>query len=256
VNGYFVPTGTAGALAFYPVTPCRVIDTRNTGGIIPATGTRRIAGGGSCLPAQAQAYSLNITVVPPGPLGFITLFPDGSTRPLASTLNAVTGTVVANAAILQAGTAGAFNAYATEQTQMIIDLNGYFAPPGAAGALAFYPLQPCRVFDTRNAVGAFGGPALVRDSVRDFAVPASSCNVPATAQAYVTNATVVPSGVFGFLTMFPGGQAQPVVSTLNAIDGALTSNAAIVPAGTNGVIRVYTSDATHMLLDVSGYFAP
>jgi hypothetical protein len=58
VNGYFAPAGTPGALAFYPVTPCRVVDTRNTGGIIPAQGTRKIDGGGSCLPASAQAYSL------------------------------------------------------------------------------------------------------------------------------------------------------------------------------------------------------
>jgi hypothetical protein len=67
---------------------------------------------------------------------------------------------------------------------------------------------------------------------------------------------VLPSGVFGFLTMWPGGQTRPTVSTLNAVDGALTSNAAIVPAGSGGVIQVYTSNATHMLLDISGYFAP
>jgi hypothetical protein len=256
VNGYFVPAGTPGALAFYPVTPCRVVDTRNTGGIIPAQGTRKIDGGGSCLPASAQAYSLNVTVVPPTPLGFLTLFPEGLTRPLASTLNAVTGTVVANAAILKSGTGGAFNAYVTEQSHAIIDLNGYFAAPGQPGALAFYPLQPCRIFDTRNANGAFGGPRLNADSTRDFTVPSSACNVPATAQAYVMNATMVPPGVFGFLTLFPSGVTRPTVSTLNAIDGALTSNAALLPAGPGGVIRVYTSDATHMLLDVSGYFAP
>jgi hypothetical protein len=256
VNGYFAPVGTPGALAFYPVTPCRVVDTRNTGGIIPAQGTRRIDGGGSCLPVQAQAYSLNVTVVPPGPLGFLTLFPEGTARPLASTLNAVTGTVVANAAILRAGTAGSFNAYVTEQSHAIVDLNGYFGPPGQPGALAFYPQQPCRVFDTRNTAGAFGGPLLARDATRNFTVPSSACNVPTSAQAYVMNATMVPAGVFGFLTLFPTGVNRPEVSTLNAIDGALTSNAAILPAGAGGTISVYTSDASHMLLDISGYFAP
>ena len=44
VNGYFVPAGTPGALAFYALDPCRVIDTRITGGIVPAGGTRRISG--------------------------------------------------------------------------------------------------------------------------------------------------------------------------------------------------------------------
>jgi M6 family metalloprotease-like protein len=256
VNGYFVPAGTAGALAFYPLDPCRVVDTRSPGGggIVAANTTRRVAGG--CLPATAQAYSLNITSVPPAPLGFLTLWPDGSGQPTVSTLNNLTGTVVANAAILRAGTGGAFNAYVTDASHIIADLNGYFAPPGSPGALAFYPSTPCRIFDTRNAAGAFGGPMLNADGTRAFTVPASACGIPASAKAYVTNATVLPIGVFGFLTIWPGGQVKPTVSTLNAVDGALTSNAAIVPASASGVIQVYTSNAANMLLDISGYFAP
>jgi hypothetical protein len=256
VNGYFVPVGTPGALAFYPVTPCRVVDTRVAAdGAIGALGTRRVAGGG-CLPAQAQAYSLNVTVVPPGPLGFLTLWPDGSPRPVVSTLNDLNGTVVANAAILRAGTDGAFNAYVTDATHMVVDLNGYFAPPGSPGALSFYPVAPCRIFDTRLADGSFGGPVMAADGAREFNVRASECSIPATAQAYVTNATVVPSGVFGFLTLWPAGQSRPTVSTLNAIDGALASNAAVIPAGLNGAVSVYTSNSAHLLLDISGYFAP
>ena len=254
VNGYFVPAGTAGALAFYPLDPCRIVDTRNTGGIVNAQETRRISGG--CLPSGAQAYSLNITSVPPAPLGFLTLWPDGSTQPTVSTLNNLTGTVVANAAILRSGTGGAFNAYVTDASHLIADLNGYFAPPGSPGALAFYPSTPCRIFDTRNPNGAFGGPAMAADTTRSFTVPSSACGIPTTAQAYVTNATMVPSGVFGFLTMWQGGQTRPQVSTLNAVDGALTSNAAIIPTNISGVIQVYTSNTTHMLLDISGFFAP
>lgn len=94
------------------------------------------------------------------------------------------------------------------------------------------------------------------NATRSFTIPSSACGIPTSAKAYVTNATVLPSGVFGFLTMWPGGQAQPTVSTLNAVDGALTSNAAIVPASSSGVIQVYTSNAAHMLLDIGGYFAP
>jgi len=258
VNGYFVAVGTPGALAFYPLTPCRVLDTRDAGagGMVARLSTRRVPGGGSCLPAAAQAYSLNVTAVSPAPLGYLTLWPDGSPMPVVSTLNNLTGTVVANAAILRAGTGGAFQAFVTDQTHIIVELNGYFAPPGLPGALAFHPTPPCRIFDTRNANGLFGGPRLNPNSTREFTVPSSPCAVPGTEQAYVTNATVLPAGVFGFLAMWPGGRPQPTVSTLNAVDGALTSNAAIVPAGPGGVIRVYTSDATEMFLDISGYFAP
>lgn len=39
-------------------------------------------------------------------------------------------------------------------------------------------------------------------------------------------------------------------------NGGITSNAAIVPAGPGGVIKVYATDVTDLILDISGYFAP
>jgi hypothetical protein len=71
----------------------------------------------------------------------------------------------------------------------------------------------------------------------------------------VFNATVVPSGSLGFLTLWPAGQMQPIVSTLNAGDGAITSNMAIVPT-TNGSIDAFSSNSTNLVLDLSSYFAP
>ena len=82
---------------------------------------------------------------------------------------------------------------------------------------------------------------------------AAACGAPASAQAYVVNATVVPPGPFGFLTLWPQGATQPLVSTLNAIDGAITSNLAIVPT-TNGSISIFGSNPTHVIMDISGYF--
>lgn len=57
------------------------------------------------------------------------------------------------------------------------------------------------------------------------------------------------------LTVWPDGAVQPYVSTLNALDGAITSNAAIVPT-TNGSISAFTTSTSEVILDVSGYFAP
>jgi len=84
----------------------------------------------------------------------------------------------------------------------------------------------------------------------------SQCGPPSSAQAYVFNATVVPTnGPMGYLTLWPDGQTQPVVSTLNAYDGFVTSNMAIVP-NANGSIDAYADGMTHLILDISGYFAP
>jgi hypothetical protein len=65
----------------------------------------------------------------------------------------------------------------------------------------------------------------------------------------------VPPGPFSFLTLWPQGTTQPLVSTLNALDGAVTSNMAIVPT-TNGLISSFASNPVHLVLDISGYFAP
>jgi hypothetical protein len=83
----------------------------------------------------------------------------------------------------------------------------------------------------------------------------SPCGLPAAAQAYVFNASVVPHGYLGYLTLWPDGTTQPLVSTLNALDGSISSNMAIVPTN-NGSVDAYASGITQLILDISSYFAP
>ena len=255
INGYFVPASDPAALAFYPITPCRVADTRNTNG--PLGGP--LLGGGqsrtfpipaalAChIPVDVRAYSLNLAAVPKGPLGFLTAWPTGQPKPLAATLNASTGTVAANAAIVPAGSNGSIDVFASSATDLVIDINGYFAAP-ASGGLSLYTVTPCRVLDTRQPAGA---PAIA--GVRDIQVAANTCGIPATAPAQVLSVAVVPPGSLSYLTLWPQGQAQPYVATLNAGDGAITSNMAIVPA-TNGWISSFLSNPSHLVVDISGYF--
>lgn len=256
VNGVFVPG--AASQSFYSVNPCRIADTRVAGGTMQALVNRAFAVASFCgIPVTATAYALNFTVVPKQPLGFLTLWPNnGSPRPTVSTLNALTGAVTANFAIVPAGNAGDILAFATDDTDLIVDITGYFGPSGSVGALRFYAIDPCRVLDTRLADGPLGGPQPQAGSTRAYPVLSSPCGVPSTAQAFSLNATVVPSPVLGFLTLFPTGVTRPLASTLNAVDGSITSNAAIVPAGTSGQVSAYVTERTHLILDINGYFAP
>jgi hypothetical protein len=203
------------------------------------------------LPQQPQAYSLNFTVVPnPSTqfLGYLSVWPAGGSQPSVSTLNNPTATYVANAAIVPAPPDGRIAVYPSQSTDLVIDINGYFAPPDNGG-MQFYPTTPCRVIDTRSGGGQpFSGELTV-------SVVGSPCAPSVNAQAYVLNATVVPSGALTFLTLWPDQQSRPNVSTLNAIDAAVTSNMAIVPTQ-NGSIDAYASQATQLILDISGYFAP
>ena len=260
INGYFIPSSSS-TLAFYPVTPCRLVDTRNANG--PLGGPYLTHGverdfpllESSCIPSgtNVQAYSLNFTVVPKtsGGVAYLTVWPQGSSKPLVSTLNDLTNTIVANAAIVPAGTGGegGVATYASNDTDLVIDINGYFAAPGTGG-LSFYALTPCRVIDTRHVGNGqpFSGELTVD-------VQTSPCGPPATSAGYVFNATVVPTGSLSYLTLWPDGENRPVVSTLNAIDGAITSNMAIVP-NLDGKTDAFAQGTTQLILDISGYFAP
>jgi YVTN family beta-propeller protein len=265
IDGYFAQV-SGSTLAFYPLTPpCRVADTRSTT-FPPGLGAPHLTGGAqrdfpvlssSCgIPGTAQGYSLNLSVVPypvlGSPLGYLEVWPkDQMPQHPVSTLNNLTGTVVANAALVPAGTDGKITVYPSNDTDLVIDANGYFAPAGPGG-LSLYPAAPCRVIDTRHIgngqpfTGTLSPPVDVADS---------QCAPPGTAQAYVFNATVVPSGGLGYLTLWPDPLARPTVSTLNALDGWITNNMAIVP-NINGKTDAYASGITQLILDISSYFAP
>ncbi|HEV2963586.1 MAG TPA: hypothetical protein VG649_17295 [Candidatus Angelobacter sp.] len=255
---------TKTALNFVPVTPCRVADTRNANGpfggpILGGNTTRSfVVPSSACnIPANAVAYSLNFTVVPPGKLSFLTAFPCGEAQPLASTLNS-DGRIKAVAGIVPGSqTDKSVCVYVTEDSHLVLDIDGYFVPSSNTGSLAFFPVTPCRVVDTRQAAGSLGGPTLAGNQSRTFPILSSPCNIPASAQAYSLNYTAVPRAPkLGFLTTWPTGQSQPTVSTLNASTGAITANAAIVPAGANGDVDVFVTDNTDLVIDVNGYFAP
>ena len=265
IDGYFASPG-ASTLQFYRLTPCRVADTRKSS--FPAgLGTPHLSANvqrnfpllaGNCsIPSTAQAYSLNFTAVPyPGgsghPLGYLELWPTGQMPQHAvSTLNNTTGTIVANAAIVPAGSGGDITSLASNDTDLLIDIDGYFAPPGAGG-MSLYTAAPCRVLDTRKVGNGQPFNGLLSPPID---VVDSPCGVPSTAQAFVFNATVVPVGGLGYLALWPDTEQQPVVSTLNAADGAITSNMAIVPTD-NGKVDAYANGVTQLLMDVSSYFAP
>jgi len=263
INGYFVDAASnPSALAFFTLPPCRVVDTRYAGGSLgpPSMVAWNLRFfpilTSSCnIPTTAQAYSLNYTAVPKFgvPIGFLstwpTTAPDAMPVPWVSTLNVPTGAVTANAAIVPAGQNGAISVLATSNSDILIDINGYFAPSTSPSDLSFYTVPPCRVRDTRYTTGLFSTTPIPIDT------SAAPCGIPPSAQAVVVNATVVPTPPgLGYLTLWPHGLSQPNVSTLNASDGFITANMAIVPTS-SAIIDAYGSEPTQLVLDTTGYFA-
>jgi hypothetical protein len=261
ITGYFAPSTTQG-FDFVPTTPCRVADSREArpspfGLPFLASGAQRnypILMSECPTPTNAAAYAMNATVVPRGFLGFVTLWPTGQAMPLASTQNGQDGNVIANGALVRAGTNQSVSAIASNDTDLILDLNGYFPVTPGTG-LEFHAVQPCRIVDTREAKPLpYGAPFMSASTQRDFPVTAAGCAIPA-AGAYSINVTVVPRGSLGFITVWPTGSPRPLASTLNASDGNIVANGAIVRAGTNSSISLFVSHNTDVIIDVNGYFA-
>ena len=127
-----------------------------------------------------------------GRLGYLTIWPQGDLQPLGSLMNSPDGRIKANAAIVPAGVDAGVSIYVTQTTNVIIDIDGYFAPANGS-SLAFYPLPPCRIVDTRAQDGDLGGPYLQASQERDFPILESSC-IPSgvTPAAYSFNVTAVP----------------------------------------------------------------
>ena len=258
-------------LSFVPTGPCRVVDTRGAAGIFGgpflAANTIRdfpLTLDPACaIPNTAQAYALNVTVVPHGALGYITLWPTGQTRPTVSTLNSNDGRVKAVAAIVPAGASAdkPISVFTTNNTDLVLDVVGYFVAPGTPGSLYFHPLpEYCELINTSDPPNPSGlaGPALSAGVARSFQVSNTlNCSIPWNAAAYSLNITATPVNGkrLGYITVWPSDQAQPLVSTLNAPTGTTVANAAIVKAGT-GAISIYASADTNIEVYLNGYFGP
>jgi len=95
---------------------------------LPVIGTALTAPNGDALvvPTTATAASINVTAVTPGGSGFITVWPCGVARPLASNLNYVAGDVVPNGVLAPIGSNGKVCLYSLVDTDLVVDVAGWF----------------------------------------------------------------------------------------------------------------------------------
>jgi hypothetical protein len=201
-----------------------------------------------------------------GPLGYLSVWPTGATQPLVSTLNSPDGRVKANAALATGGNGGEISVHASNTTDLVLDVSGYFT--SAPAAYVYVPVTPCRVVDTRvNNGTSFGAPSLVGGQQRTFQLANSNCNLPAAVfangGAVSLNVTAVPIAgqPVSYVTLWGTSETEPqtpLISTLNVPTGTVTANASLVTINpsTSESVSVYSSDNTDLVLDITGYFAP
>jgi hypothetical protein len=121
---------------------------------------------------------------------------------------------------------------------------------------SFFTVSPCRVADTRNPIGPYGGPALAANANRTFVI-ATQCGIPSSASAVAFNFTITQPTGLGDLRVVPAGVGLPLVSVMNWRPGQTRANNAIVSLGPSGDIVAHVDQASgtvHFIIDVNGYF--
>jgi hypothetical protein len=281
--------------AYTAVIPYRVCDTRpaapgiahnecNTG-----VGTNKTLGTNGALTAQittatsgqvpigAQAVVVNVTAIDHSSTStFVTAYPAGGSRPLASNINLSGGKVEANLVIVQLSSSGAITLFnAVGSTDVIVDVEGYFAtPPGGSNAGQFHSIPPLRICDSRGGkdteCAGTTNDALVGGHWRDVVLsgippsaPVGTPSIPATADAAaaVFNLTAVGGTESTFLSVAPAltnhtcPTSAPAFSNVNPAAGTALPNRVISKLGPGQDVCIFSAvGSINIVVDVNGWF--
>jgi hypothetical protein len=261
VAGWYGASAASAGSRYHPLAPARLLDTRAGLGAVLArvasAGTLdlQVAGQGGVPSTGVSAVVLNVTVTDTLGGGFLTAWPTGDPRPLASNLNFALGQTVPNLVVVKVGTSGKVSFYnGGGGLNMIADVAGWFGPGGEATGARYHPVAPARLLDTRAALGAPLA-AVAPGAALDLQVTGRG-GVPATGvSAVILNVTVVDPMGGGFLTAWPTGDARPWASNLNFAAGQTVPNLVVAKLGTGGKVSLYNGGgATHLVADVAGWY--
>ncbi len=249
-----VPMATAASTAagYTAVTPFRFADSRigqRMTKLLAGTPKRIKVAGQNGLPSDVTAISANFTVTEPTGAGYLTVYNCTSPAPLASTLNYTYWETVANAGVYPLNDAGEICVVAPKETNLVIDVNGYFRP---SGAMKYQPVTPTPLYDTTTGLNANG--RLDPMQTVQINVPGAGIGVPSGAGAVAINVTGINPTKTGFITAYPCGISQPLVASVNPSAGVTKQNFGIVPLSANGDLCMYVHQSMDVKIDVLGYF--
>jgi hypothetical protein len=200
-----------------------VVDTRFAAGplgspsLVPGTRDFPLLSGTCGIPDTAVAYSLNVIAVPKTNLSYLMIYATGQDKPQTSTLNATMGEPVANSVVVTAGTEGSVRAFATDETDLILDVDGYFVPaiagsqgpqgvPGPQGPQGVQGVQGPAGTAGTNGTNGTTGPVVYA---------ASASGIPSfSSYASLTGLNQTPAGTADSTQVAAGSSCASVSITL------------------------------------------
>lgn len=255
-------TVTAPPVGYFPITPVRVLDTREANGltgkfVANVSRTWQITGRFG-IPANAIAVTGNLTVANQSRAGFISIGPTAAKLGTTSSLNFPVGDIRANGVTLALDLSGrlsaVYKATAGATTNLIFDVTGYFLQTNSGGA-TYHEVNPVRLLDTREPDNGLAG-TFVGGVPRTWQITGRE-GIPSTATAITGNLTVVNQTKAGYVALGPVATNTPTTSTINFPVGDVRANGVTVklsPTGTLSAVYMPPGGTTHLVLDVTGYF--
>ncbi len=244
-----------------PVRPQRLLETRVADGQIGYSGPQPVGGqvvtidvagsSRSSVPRRATSVTLNITATNTRAPGFVTVWPCGQPRPLASNLNFDAGATVANLVMSGIGTNGQVCVFTSATADLVADIANWMPDISLYAAVT-----PQRLLETRATDGqiAYSGPSPTAGTTIELDVTeVGTSNIAPDALAVVLNVTVANAATPGFVTVWPCGAPRPTASNVNFVAGRTVANLAISGVGNNGRVCLFTSAAADLVADVTGY---
>jgi hypothetical protein len=272
--GYYLEQGTDVAAGRFVAlaTPERWLDTRGLDGaplptifggtprrlnagetvVVPRLSGTAVPNDGTFVdPALAQALVMNVTAVNGSAGGFVRVVPaTGSSGATHANLNFGTGAAAGNAAVVALDSFGFFSVMASARVDVIVDVVGYItgtdAPVTSTGT--FVPISPVRVYNTRDLFSPFSA-----GQTRSIPLAGGSTGVPSGVYGVSANLAAVAPSANGFLKMYPGATV-PKTSSLNFAAGKTVANGTMVGVNADGTVTATMSQASHLIIDVNGYF--
>lgn len=258
-----VGAGATAHAEFEPLpTPQRLLDTRPAGTTVDGRfegagtfGARSVneigvAGRGGIAPG-ATATILNLTVIGPDAIGYVTVFPCDQPQPNAANVNYSSGQVIANAVFARLSADGAICVFTSARTHVVVDATG------ALPADSFVALDaPRRVLDTRPAGRTVDGVARSegrygRGETRPLLI-AGRAGLPTDTSTAVLNLTAINPDAAGYVTVFPCGEPRPTAANLTHGAAQTIANSVVARIGASGAICIYTSTGTDLVVDATG----
>ncbi|GAB3868093.1 hypothetical protein GCM10027610_124270 [Dactylosporangium cerinum] len=246
---------------YWPTVPQRLLDSRDPafgGPLGPFESVTIPVAYGPTFNSHIRALAVNITAVTPTQGGYVMAWTGRGQPPTASTLNFTKGSVVPNFAVVKTAwcsecgehPAIVVSNYSGGSTHIVVDIFGFYDDGQVPGGLRFHPLNPTRIVDTRDGLGAS---TFTGAGTRTVTAPSSVAGD--NTYALVTNVTGVDPANSTYLSLWATGKTQPTVSNLNLTPHEVRPNAAFVNVGPGNKFNVFNAAwKVDVVIDVAGTF--